>query len=75
MHMKKRSIDQFVAAGTRDVWEAKYRVHEDGQTESTIEQTWHRIARALAAVEVSRQSQCRRHVCQRFPFSTFWRSS
>ncbi|MBI4204383.1 MAG: adenosylcobalamin-dependent ribonucleoside-diphosphate reductase [Betaproteobacteria bacterium] len=57
----KRSIEQFVAAGTRDVWEAKYRLQDErGRSETTIEETWQRIARALAAVESSQQSHWER---------------
>ena len=44
-------MDRFTAHGAREVWQAKYRLHDDGPPETTVEQTWRRIARALARVE------------------------
>ncbi len=36
---------------SRHVWETKYRYTEQGIAEGSIVETWHRVARALAAVE------------------------
>ena len=36
---------------SRHVWETKYRLVDSGTREGSIEETWHRVARALAAVE------------------------
>ena len=41
---------------SRHVWEAKYRLVDCGTREGSIEETWHRVARALAAVERKNQA-------------------
>ncbi|MDJ0832266.1 MAG: adenosylcobalamin-dependent ribonucleoside-diphosphate reductase [Gammaproteobacteria bacterium] len=42
----------------RHIWSSKYRWQGDGQaTETSIEQSWRRVARAVAAVETSEQAQ------------------
>ena len=42
--------DTFVASISRQIWDAKYRYREDGRlVDATIEDTWRRVARALAA--------------------------
>lgn len=54
------ATDLHAAAGdaTREVWAAKYRLHEEqGPSETTIEETWRRIARSLAAAETRDQPQ------------------
>jgi ribonucleoside-diphosphate reductase alpha chain len=44
--------DPFTAGISRHVWDAKYRWREDGVVrDRTIEDSWRRIARALAAIE------------------------
>lgn len=44
--------DHFTGEAAREVWRSKYRLHDDGAgQETSIEQTWRRIARALASVE------------------------
>jgi ribonucleoside-diphosphate reductase alpha chain len=40
---------------SRHVWDAKYRFHGPGAVDTAIEDTWQRIARALAAAEPARQ--------------------
>jgi ribonucleoside-diphosphate reductase alpha chain len=46
------SDDPFTAAISRHIWDAKYRWREGGVVrDQTIEDSWRRIARALAAVE------------------------
>ena len=47
------SAMEHVAPISRQIWDAKYRLkHSDGtQVDLTIEDTWRRVARALAAVE------------------------
>lgn len=45
-------MDYFQAQISRDIWDAKYRYRERGAIrDGTIEDTWQRIARALAAAE------------------------
>ncbi|HUI94743.1 MAG TPA: ribonucleotide reductase N-terminal alpha domain-containing protein [Xanthobacteraceae bacterium] len=41
---------------SRHIWETKYRFADRAGRESTIADTWHRIARALASVEASNAS-------------------
>lgn len=58
-------MDHAVCAATSgisaDVWTAKYRLHDEGgPAEETIEQTWQRIARSLAAAESGEQAQWER---------------
>lgn len=53
--------DDFAGEGAREVWRAKYRLHGDGGApEMSVEQTWRRIARALAGVEPRDQPQWER---------------
>ncbi len=48
--------DTFVASISRQIWDAKYRYREDGRlVDATIEDTWRRVARALASVEGGRR--------------------
>ena len=44
-------MNGFAADISRHVWETKYRCADRGSRDDTIEDTWRRIARALAAVE------------------------
>ncbi len=46
--------DPFTADIARHIWETKYRFRGDNGGDGTIEDTWRRIARALAAVEKDR---------------------
>lgn len=44
--------DPFLNAVSRRIWETKYRYRPlDGEPESDVRATWHRVARALAGVE------------------------
>ena len=48
------STDYFQAAISRSIWDSKYRYRERGEIrDSSIEDSWWRIARALAAVEAA----------------------
>jgi ribonucleoside-diphosphate reductase alpha chain len=52
------TIDHFRADISRRIWDTKYRWREQGQVrDQTIEDSWRRIARALAGVERSGQTQ------------------
>jgi ribonucleoside-diphosphate reductase alpha chain len=44
-------MSTFPADISRRIWEAKYRLDAPGAREASIEESWRRIARALAAVE------------------------
>lgn len=44
-------MNDFAADISRHIWETKYRYADRGHAERAIEDTWHRVARALAAVE------------------------
>jgi ribonucleoside-diphosphate reductase alpha chain len=44
-------MDPFLADISRRIWTAKYRASVGGRREGSIEETWRRIAAALAAVE------------------------
>lgn len=53
--------DEFAGEGAREVWRAKYRLRGDGrEPEMSVEQTWRRIAGALARVEPHDQSRWER---------------
>ncbi len=46
------STDYFNAAVSRSIWDTKYRHREGGRVcDATVEDTWRRVARALASVE------------------------
>ncbi len=48
------TTDYFQAQISRDIWDAKYRYRERGEIrDATIEDSWRRVARALAGVEKS----------------------
>jgi ribonucleoside-diphosphate reductase alpha chain len=50
--------DPFSCAISRHVWDAKYRYRDAGSVkDATVEDTWRRVARALASVEASGQAQ------------------
>ena len=50
------NTDHFRAAISRRIWDTKYRFRESGEIrDQTIEDTWWRVARALASVEKSGQ--------------------
>lgn len=44
-------MDPFTCDISRRIWEAKYRAGEPARPEASVEESWRRIARALAAVE------------------------
>jgi ribonucleoside-diphosphate reductase alpha chain len=49
--LKQEAMDDLTPKISRHVWETKYRYANGRPPERTITDTWHRIARALAAVE------------------------
>lgn len=44
-------MEELAAGISRHVWQAKYRLADGGVRETTVADTWRRVARALAAVE------------------------
>jgi ribonucleoside-diphosphate reductase alpha chain len=46
-------MDEFANDISRHVWQSKYRFAGEGLGEGSIADTWHRVARALAAVETA----------------------
>jgi ribonucleoside-diphosphate reductase alpha chain len=52
------TINPFTCDISRHIWDAKYRYRDAGSVrDATIEDTWRRVARALASVELSGHSQ------------------
>jgi ribonucleoside-diphosphate reductase alpha chain len=50
--------DYFHAAISRRIWDTKYRFRELGEIrDQTVEDTWRRVARALASVEISGRAE------------------
>ena len=51
--------DPFSCDISRHIWDAKYRHRDAGKVrDATVEDTWRRVARALASVETGGQAEC-----------------
>ena len=52
------SKDYFKADISRHIWDSRYRWREQGETrDQTIEDSWRRVAHALASIEISRRAE------------------
>jgi ribonucleoside-diphosphate reductase alpha chain len=52
------SKDYFKTDISRRIWDSRYRWREQGETrDKTIENSWQRVARALASIELSRRAE------------------